>query len=241
MLLCLFAHPDDESFMAAGTLARLADRGVRTAVVCATRGQAGSAGTPPLASREELPALREAELRAACAILGVAAVTVLDERDRALGEADPDAMRRALVAAIRGERPSVVLTFDPNGVNGHPDHVAIARFALDAVPAAADARWYPELGAAHRVRRVVWPSPAVHWEEWRPDVLARTPGVDILCAVGAWRERKRAALEAHRTQHGSIARHWWAAPPEALDVETFRVGWGAAAPAGAADLLDGLE
>jgi LmbE family N-acetylglucosaminyl deacetylase len=79
--------------MAAGTLARLADRGVRTAVVCATRGQAGSAGTPPLASREELPALREAELRAACAILGVAAVTVLDERDRALGEADPDAMR----------------------------------------------------------------------------------------------------------------------------------------------------
>jgi LmbE family N-acetylglucosaminyl deacetylase len=167
-------------------------------------------------------------------------VTVLDERDRALGDADPEAMRRALVAAVRAERPDVVLTFDPNGVNGHPDHVAIARFALDAVTAAADARWYPELGPAHRARRVVWPSPALHWEEWRPAVLAGTAGVDVLCEVGAFRAQKRAALEAHRTQHESIARHWWAAPPEALDVETFRVGWGAPAPPGAGDLFDGL-
>src|SRR5919201_1212405 len=65
-ILLLYAHPDDESFMAAGTVATYRARGVRVALVCATTGQGGSTGDPPLASsREELGVVREAELRAA--------------------------------------------------------------------------------------------------------------------------------------------------------------------------------
>src|SRR5437763_910615 len=150
-LLLLLAHPDDESFMAGGTIRALADRGVRVALVCATRGQLGSAGDPPLCARDELPALRERELRAACEILGVAHVEVLDYHDQQLAGAVPNEIRAALVRAVRRERPRVVITFDPNGVNGHADHCAISRFALDAVTAAADDRWLPEAGPAHHV------------------------------------------------------------------------------------------
>lgn len=68
-LLAVFAHPDDETFRCGGTLALLAQRGVRVQVLTATRGQAGSCGAPPLCAPEELPAVRENELRCACAAL----------------------------------------------------------------------------------------------------------------------------------------------------------------------------
>ncbi|MEW5941502.1 MAG: PIG-L family deacetylase [Chloroflexota bacterium] len=70
-LLAVFAHPDDESFRPGGTLALLARRGARVQVLTATRGQAGSRGNLPLCSPEELPGVRERELRCACAVLGL--------------------------------------------------------------------------------------------------------------------------------------------------------------------------
>jgi LmbE family N-acetylglucosaminyl deacetylase len=242
-LLLILAHPDDETFFAGGAAARYTDAGVRVALVCATRGQAGSAGTPPLVSRDELPARRERELRDACAELGIALLDVLDYRDRELASAPEDGIRAALVRAVRAERPRVVGTFDPNGHNSHPDHVAISRFALDAVTAAADARWSPELGAAHRVRRVVWTPPVDPWDEWRHDALARTRGVDYLLDVSPWRERKARALRAHRTQHASIDRYWFgAASAEALGVEAYRHGWGEPPPQlPADDLFSGID
>ena len=242
-VLLLLAHPDDESFMAAGTVRALAERGVRTALVCATRGDAGGMGDPPLATRETLPRVREGELHAACEILDVASVELLDYHDRQLGGAPVDAMRASLVGAIRRERPRVVVTFDPHGFNLHPDHVAISRFALDAVTVAADARWLPALGAPHQVDRVVWPSPVEPWEEWRPAALAGRPGVDFVIDVSCWRADKARALRAHRTQHRSIDPRWFApAESEAiLSTETFRLGWGwppNVRPA--CDLFDGL-
>jgi len=227
-ILLIFAHPDDESFSSAGTIRSLVDRGVRVALVCATRGQAGSAGTPPLATRDELPRWREAELRAACELLGVHRVEVLDYEDKHLAEAPAAEIRGSLVRVIRRERPRIVITFDPNGVNGHTDHVAISRFALDAVTAAADARFSPEHGPAHAVRRIVWPSPVMPWDEVRADVLATMPGVDFLIDVAAWRPAKSAALRAHRTQHASVEANWFQRPdPDAvLALETFRFGWG---------------
>ena len=242
-VLLLLAHPDDESFMIAGTSRLLADRGVRVALVCATRGDLGSAGDPPLATRDALPALRERELRAACAILGVAHVDLLDYHDQKLAAAPIDAIRLALVRAIRRERPRVVVTFDPHGVTGHTDHVAISGFTLDAVTAAADDRWLPEAGPAHRVARVVWPAPVVPWEEWRPDVIGTLPGVDFMVDVSRAREAKAAALRAHRTQHLSVDRHWFAhAESDAiLSTETFRLAWGQAPTVRPApDLLEGL-
>jgi len=242
-LLLILAHPDDESFMIGGTARVLADRGVRVALVCATRGQAGSVGEPPLATREALPALRERELRAACDALGVASLEILGYEDKRLAEAPLEEIRASLVRAIRRERPRVVATFDPNGVTGHPDHIAIFRFTHDAVTAAADERWLPEAGPAHAVARVVWPSPVEPWSEWRPAVLAECPGVDFVVDVSRAREAKAAALRAHRTQHVGVDWRWFApAESEAiLSTETFRLGWGAPPTVRPApDLFDGL-
>ena len=234
-LLLLIAHPDDESFMLPGAAIRAVAAGRRVALVCATRGQAGSTGNPPLVSREELPATREAELRAACAILGITVLDVLDHRDKQLEQADADTLRATLVRHIRAERPAVVVTFDPEGVSGHVDHKTIGRRALDAVTAAADPRYAPESGAPHRVRRVVWPAPILVWSEWRPEALSRAWGVDYLVDTGELRDRKIAALRAHRTQHVSIDREWFGdayrrSEGAILDWELFRHAWGEAPP-----------
>jgi LmbE family N-acetylglucosaminyl deacetylase len=234
-LLLLLAHPDDESFMLPGAALHTVAAGRRVALVCATRGQAGSAGEPPLVSRDALPATREAELRAACAILGIEVLDVLDHRDQQLEQADADTLRETLVRHVRAERPAVVVTFDPEGVSGHVDHKTIGRRALDAVTAAADPRYLPELGAPHRVRRLVWPAPILVWHEWRPAVLARAWGVDYLIDTRTVRDRKIAALRAHRTQHVSIDREWFGeayrrSDGAILDWEPFRHAWGEAPP-----------
>ncbi|NLE75631.1 MAG: PIG-L family deacetylase, partial [Chloroflexi bacterium] len=80
-LLAVFAHPDDETFLCGGTLALLARRGAPVQVLTATRGQAGSCGEPPLCHPEALGALREGELRCACAALGCAPPLLLDYAD----------------------------------------------------------------------------------------------------------------------------------------------------------------
>lgn len=250
-LLAILAHPDDESFFFAGTAAQLAAVGRPAGLVCATRGQAGALGpknAPPLATRETIGAVREQELREACAILQLDLVALLDYEDKHLADVDPDVIRTTLVGLIRAERPRVVATFDPNGITGHPDHIAISRFTADAVPAAADPRWAPELGPAHRVGRVVWPSPAVLWEEWRPERLAALGGVDFVVDVAAQAAQKEAALAAHRTQQGSIRPLWYGradasgAGRRVFNVETFRQAWGDPPPhVPAPDLFDGLN
>jgi LmbE family N-acetylglucosaminyl deacetylase len=247
-LLLVLAHPDDESFLAAGTVARLADEGRPAGLVCATRGQAGALGDPPLATRESIGRVREGELRDACAVLGLTLVALLDYEDRRLGEADPAAVRATLVGHLRRERPRVVVTFDPNGVTGHPDHIAVSRFALDAVTAAADPRWSPELGPAHRVRRVVWSPPVQPWDEWRPERLAALGGVDYLVDTRPQAARREAALAAHRTQQRTSVRPVWYGAAErsgagrgVFDAECFRHAWGEPPPrVPAADLFEGL-
>jgi LmbE family N-acetylglucosaminyl deacetylase len=242
-ILLIFAHPDDESFITAGTACRYGGAGVRVALVCATLGEAGKLGEPPVATREELPAVRERELRDACGILGIKIVGLLGYHDRQLAEAPPDVVREQLVSAIRKERPDVVITFDPNGANVHPDHVAISRFASDAVTAAADPRWFPDSGAAHHVRRVLWtPNAATTWASARPEDIANHPGVDFIIDVAPWRDRKAQALRAHRSQHVGIDRIWFAPAhsTQLLSTEIFRLAWGVdvrARPAG--DLFEG--
>src|SRR5205823_12909313 len=110
---------------------------------------------PPVCAPGEIAACRERELRKAAGIIGFDALHLLGYRDRELADAPPDEMRRALVTHIRRVKPTIVLTFDPNGFNVHPDHVAISRFASDAIGAAADPRWYRDAGAAHAVPRVL--------------------------------------------------------------------------------------
>jgi LmbE family N-acetylglucosaminyl deacetylase len=227
-LLLVFAHPDDESVFAAGLACRTVAEGGRVAVCTATPGERGKLGDPPVCSRERLGGVRQAELMAACAELGVGTVRVLGYPDRGLASAPADTIRRQIVEVIRAVRPQVVVTFDPNGSNLHPDHVAISRFASEAVSAAGDARWYPELGAAHAASRLLWTIPARPWEVMRRTDPALEPGVDFVLDVSAFVERKAAALRAHRTQHQSLTRIYFSKPDvtRLLGVEMFRQAFG---------------
>jgi N-acetylglucosamine malate deacetylase 2 len=228
-LLFCYAHPDDESFNGAGTAMKYASTGARIVLVTATRGQRGKRGEPPLCTPEELPALRERELRDAAAIIGIDALHLLEYQDRELGDAPIEEMRVALVTVVRRERPSVVLTFDPNGFNAHPDHVAISRFTSDAVAAAADPRWYPQSGAPHSVGRLLWTPPFPQWEIPGAEAGPHA-GADFIVDVSRWRERRIAALRAHRSQQLSIDRCFFdqARLGAILDTECWRQAWGPA-------------
>src|SRR4051812_17605287 len=162
-ILFVFAHPDDESHWGSGIALRCHDEGGRTSLVTATLGGRGTTGG--LCSAEELPALREQELRKAAGVLGFDTLEILPYLDKELPSAPPDEIRKSLVGAIRRERPAIVVTFDPNGLTNHIDHLAISRFTSDAIGAAADARWFPELGKPHAVARLLWTAPVMPWDE----------------------------------------------------------------------------
>ena len=243
-ILFSLAHPDDESFMVAGVSCKYGARGVRLVLATATLGDAGKVGDPPLCSREELPRVRESELRRAVDLLGIDALHLLGYRDKQLCDADPARIRGQLVRLLRRYRPAVVVTFDPNGFNQHPDHIAISRFTSDAIAAAADPRWLPEAGEPHRVTRLLWTPPLRPEEIGAGPPLGNRPGVDFLIDIQAWSARKAEALRAHRTQHLSINRIWFDRPdPEAaLSSEPFRQAWGpplASRPE--TDLFAGIE
>lgn len=159
-IMGIFAHPDDESFQFAGTLARATAHGHPAAIVCATRGEVGQIADPSLATPENLGQVREGELRAACAAVGVHDVSFLDYRDGQLATADEHEAVGRIVRHLRRFRPAVVATFPANGGYGHPDHMAIHRYTLAAIEAAADPSRYPEQVdaglAPHRVRKVYY-------------------------------------------------------------------------------------
>lgn len=210
--LFFFAHPDDESFACAGTVMTYGQRGVKSVLVTATRGQRGSAGTPPLCTVDELPAVREQELRDAAAIIGFNELHILGYQDQHLADAPRAEIQPILVGHIRRLRPALVFTFDPDGVNRHPDHIAISRFTIDAVAAAADPRCHPETGAAYSVPRLLWTPPITPWDAAMHDRLDDVPGVDYVIDASAFRDRRIAALRAHRTQHQSIDRCFFNRP-----------------------------
>lgn len=221
----IYAHPDDETFGAAGTICLLRSKGWRVVLACATLGQQGKCGDPAVCTQEELGPVREKELRDAACVLDISAIHLLGYEDKALASVPPDEIRRKLVAILRAETPELVFTFDPNGFNVHPDHVAISRFASDAVAAAADGRWYPELGPAHAVTALLWTSLLPPWEE-HPRIDAEA-SADVVLDVSAFAGKKEAALRAHRTQHLSIDRYFLSRPnlKALLGVETWRRAW----------------
>lgn len=216
-LMAIFAHPDDEAFSVAGTLARCAQEGVRVLLVCATRGEAGKITDPDM-TVEDLGQQREAELRAACRELGVGAPIFLDYHDsgrfertrhddpRALMNVPLDAVEARLRALIAEHAPQVIVTFDPHGAYGHPDHLAIHRAASGAFFSTGHLPYPPQrlyytalpLRAAELLRHMnpdAGLDPTVYGVS-DDTMIAR---LDVSEQLG----RKRAALAAHGSQTGS--------------------------------------
>jgi LmbE family N-acetylglucosaminyl deacetylase len=126
-MLVILAHPDDESFAAGGTLAKYARQDVQVVLLCATRGEAGIAGMKP----EEAGDIREGELRKAAEQLGVE-VFFLGCRDGELSRCKTEMLAESMAWWIDLVQPQIILTFGPEGVSGHPDHVTISNAVTQA-------------------------------------------------------------------------------------------------------------
>lgn len=152
-LLCILAHPDDESIALGGTLAKYAAEGVETSLVVATRGERGWYDDwSKYPGEYALGKTREQEVREASHVLGITRLEFLDYIDGDLDLANEHEVVAKLVRIIRLIRPDVVLTFGPEGLYGHPDHIAISQFATSAVMCAAD-QHYP-FASSHKTHRV---------------------------------------------------------------------------------------
>ena len=142
-LMVVVAHPDDETFGCGSLLLYAAAHGVETAVVCATRGEAGEPAPGSGVSQADLASVRERELHEAAEILGVSRVDVLDFRDSGMsGEPQPGTLVAAPLETVRDVvrerveafKPTVVVALE--GTDGHRDHLAMRAAVLAAVDVA---------------------------------------------------------------------------------------------------------
>lgn len=155
-LLISFAHPDDETFGLGPTIAYYVEQGVQVDLICATNGEAGDVAPEYMRGFETVAEVRLAELACAAEKLGINDIFTFGYRDSgmmgspqndhpdSLWQVSEDDLVRRVVEVIRRVRPQVVVTFDPHGGYGHPDHIAIHRATVAAFHVAGDAARYPE-------------------------------------------------------------------------------------------------
>jgi LmbE family N-acetylglucosaminyl deacetylase len=211
-ILAVFAHPDDESLACGGTLARLADAGVRVILLCASRGENGSVSDESLVTTADLAHVRSDELREAARTLGLADVLIGDHPDGDLRWADVPELHDEIVAAISRYRPDGVITFAEDGLYWHLDHIGVHERTLTAVRsfgAEAPPLYYVTIpkgvmravveaagagGTAFHDAKFWGIEPEAFGEAARPSTFV----ID----VRDWVPRKLAALRCHRTQIG---------------------------------------
>ncbi|MEU6483139.1 N-acetyl-1-D-myo-inositol-2-amino-2-deoxy-alpha-D-glucopyranoside deacetylase [Streptomyces sp. NPDC046887] len=239
-LLLVHAHPDDESINNGATMAKYAAEGAQVTLVTCTRGEEGEVIPPGLAhlapDREDaLGPYRVGELAAAMKELGVTDHRFLggpgryrdsgmmgteqNRRPGAFWSADVDEAAAHLVEVVREVRPQVMVTYDPHGGYGHPDHIQAHRVAMRAADLAAERAYRRDLGDPHEIAKVYWNRvPRAYAEEGfarlkdagafpRTAAVEDVPGLtadeSLLTAEidgAAFAGRKTAAMSAHATQ-----------------------------------------
>jgi LmbE family N-acetylglucosaminyl deacetylase len=201
-ILSIWAHPDDETFLAGGVMAAAVSRGQHVTCVSATAGELGT-DDPVTWPPDRLGQIRRWEAAAAMAVIGVTDHRFLDLPDGGLADLDPTEPVARLAAIITEIGPDSILTFGPDGGTFHPDHQTISRW----------------VGAAHALAG--GPGRVLHaafteqrWAQWRDDYErwgvfmtderpVGVPAADltVLCTVdGPLMDQKMAALCAMHTQ-----------------------------------------
>jgi mycothiol S-conjugate amidase len=233
-VMSIHAHPDDEASKGAATMARYASEGVDTVLVCCTGGEAGDilnpeADTPDV--REHLAEVRRRELDESVRLIGYHRLYMLGYRDSGMPDteanAHPENFANApldeavgrLVAIIRSERPHVIVSYGPDRVYAHPDHLRVHEVGEVAFDRSGYPDWYPEAGEVWQPLKLYWSSgftrrrietmhewflaneresPFTKWLEGLSD--AHDDDVTTRVDVRDFVEVGRAALLAHRTQ-----------------------------------------
>jgi N-acetyl-1-D-myo-inositol-2-amino-2-deoxy-alpha-D-glucopyranoside deacetylase len=232
-ILFVHAHPDDETISTGATMAHYAAAGLDVTLVTCTLGEEGEIHIPELAGlapdlADQLGGYRLTELRAACAALGVTDLRFLggigryrdsgmmgtpaNDHPRCFWRADLDLAAGELVEVMREVRPRVLVTYDPNGFYGHPDHIQAHRVAMRAVELATAEGVAPAKVYWTAVPRSVLVAGMEHFAgaEENPfadaatvdDLPFGTPDDEVAAQVTAegHRSAKVAALRAHATQ-----------------------------------------
>lgn len=201
-ILVFFAHPDDETMLAGGTLALLAKHGAQIHYLCATRGEGGEVGEPPLCAQEKLGELREKELACAIQALGGQSLNFLGYVDPLIGEndelgaytSDLSFLANQVVTIIRQRQPEALLTHGSSGEYGHPGHVLTFQAAYQAVRSLGKAApWFYTFQADFP-------------EHPKPRLSNKNDPAHLIIDVSSVLEQKIRAALCHRTQHALFIR-----------------------------------
>lgn len=176
-------------------------------VITATRGEAGSLGISKQYDPHELARIRQGELFAAARVMDFDSV-ILGWPDKGVAAVDHGVAIETLVREIRLFRPDSLLTFHPNGLSGHSDHIAITALALEAERFSARADWRPELGEAWRVEHhwhyAIPESKAAQMADFRRVHSVPDSEVNETLDVSPHTFRKESACLAHVTQRAFL-------------------------------------
>ena len=124
-MVCVLAHPDDESFSVGGTIALYAKNGWNITLVVVTNGEKGSSGDFHIESVQDLGIKRQEEVEKAALVLGIKHVEFLNFPDAGLKQLVPGTLEDALFPLIKQILPDIVITHDPTGITNHPDHIKV--------------------------------------------------------------------------------------------------------------------
>lgn len=219
-LFCVVAHPDDETILTGGLLAWATFvRGAEVYVACATRGEGGEVGEPPLTTREHLPEVRAQEMQRAVQALGVRELIFLGYVDALFGRnrgqpmvTDPLEFEWKVVSLLRELKPDVVVTHGTNGEYGHPQHRQVNEFTTRAFFSAHDPFRFPDAGPLFSPKKLYYfaasPRPGAVSNLRFPNQSDRA---NFTLDVTPVLDRKLAAAECHRTQLALFMRR--AGPP----------------------------
>lgn len=195
-IAAVFAHPDDEAFGPGGTLAKLSSTH-EVYILCATKGDAGSNGTKD--QQEKIFRIRERELRASAEELGVQEVHFLGFRDGKLSNSLYHKVAEHVKEHLDRLRPEVIITFEPQGVSGHIDHIVmsmVVSFLFDRLDYVKEAWYYcaqRELSSQLQNDYFIYMPPGYHRDD-----------VDMVIDVsGVW-DKKNTAIQKHASQKHDI-------------------------------------
>jgi LmbE family N-acetylglucosaminyl deacetylase len=203
-ILSIWAHPDDETYLSGGIMAAAVAAGQRVICVSATAGEHGT-DDPVTWPPSRLGRVRRWEAAAAMAVLGVADHRFLDYVDGELAGIDPAGPAARVADLIVAERPDTILTFGPDGVTFHSDHVTVSKWVGAACEKVGfGGRLLHSAGSEEH-----WATWAAKYEEWgvfmtdeRPRPVAREAMDLRLHLTGVAMDQKVAALAAMHTQIG---------------------------------------
>jgi LmbE family N-acetylglucosaminyl deacetylase len=195
-MLGVWAHPDDESYLSAVLMSRVLRVGGRVVLATATRGEAGGIGDP-----DQLADLRERELRTAMAGLCVRDIRFLGYQDGQCSTADPEQAIGSIIRLIEDVLPDVIVTFGPDGMTGHPDHVAVSHWTTAAAAAVGHERvLYATMTEDFLRQHDSLHSSLGVWMEGEPSAVdARDLALHVIPTPHEF-ELKRRALRAHASQ-----------------------------------------